>query len=149
MVILSNDAAQTPLETVQRNTLFPTESPDTPDVGEVALSKRALPEITDQIPEPIKGRFPFNVLTVLQIVWSIPAVAVVGVAWTITETSSKTSAQAPPGIVQRKTFVPVESEVTLELAREASVKVPVPEVKLQIPPVTAIAESVVEVAQIV
>ena len=52
-------------------------------------------------------------------------------------------------MVQRKIFVPIESELTLELASEASVKVPVPEVKLQIPPVTAIAESVVEVAQIV
>ena len=52
-------------------------------------------------------------------------------------------------MVQRKTFVPVESELTLELGSEASVKVPVPEVKLQIPPVAAVAESEVEVAQIV
>ena len=80
MVILSNDAAQTPLEMVQRKILFPTERPDTPDVGEVALSKIAVPEMTDQIPEPIKGAFPFNMATVLQIVWSVPAVAAVGVA---------------------------------------------------------------------
>ena len=52
-------------------------------------------------------------------------------------------------MVQRKTLVPIESKVTLVLAKLASVKVPVPEVKLQIPPVTAIAESEVEVAQIV
>ena len=80
MVILSNDAAQTPLEIVQLKILFPTERPDTPDVGEVALLKVPVPEMTVQIPEPIKGAFPFNAATVLQIVWSVPAVAVVGIA---------------------------------------------------------------------
>jgi len=52
-------------------------------------------------------------------------------------------------MVQRKIFVPVESKVTLVFAKLASVKVPVPEVKLQIPPVTAIAESEVLFEQIV
>jgi len=78
MVILSNDAAQTPLEMVQRNTLFPTESPDTPDVGEVALSKMAVPEMTVHIPEPTIGELAKSEAVVAQIVWSIPAVAVVG-----------------------------------------------------------------------
>ena len=65
---------------VQRSTLFPTESPDTPDVGEVELSKIAVPEITDHRPDPTEGIFPFNKLTVEQIVWSILAFAVVGTA---------------------------------------------------------------------
>ena len=52
-------------------------------------------------------------------------------------------------MVQRKTLVPIESDVTVELAKLTSVKVPVPEVTLQIPPVAAVAESAVEVAQIV
>jgi len=65
---------------VQRNTLFPTESPDTPDVGEVALSKIAVPEMTDQIPVPIIGELAKSEAVVAQIVWSVPAVAVVGIA---------------------------------------------------------------------
>ena len=80
MVTLSNEAAQTPFEMVQRSTLFPTESPDTPDVGEVALSKIAVPEITDQSPVPIVGEFAESVATVEQIVWSVPALAEVGAA---------------------------------------------------------------------
>jgi len=52
-------------------------------------------------------------------------------------------------MVQRKIFVPVEREVTLVFAKLASVKVPVPEVTLQIPPVAAIAESEVLFEQIV
>ena len=80
MVILSNDAAQTPLEMVQRNTLFPTERPDTPDVWEVGLSKIAVPKMTDQIPEPTIGELAKSEAVVAQIVWSVPAFAVVGVA---------------------------------------------------------------------
>ena len=149
MVILSKEAAHTPFEIVQRSTLFPTESPDTPDVGEVALSKIAVPEITDQRPVPINGTLPLNKLTVEQIVWSVPAFAEVGEAWTIIETSSNTSAQAPPGMVQRKVFVPMESPETVVLARFASTKVPVPKITLQIPPAAAVAEREVELAQIV
>jgi len=52
-------------------------------------------------------------------------------------------------MVQRKIFVPVESKVTLELARLAFAKVPVPEITDQIPPVAAIAESEVLFEQIV
>jgi len=149
MVTLSIDAAHTPFEIVQRITLFPTESPDTPEVGEVALSKIPVPEITVHNPVPIVGEFPLKMLTLLQIVWSMPAFAAVGVACTFTETSSKTSAQAPPGIVQRKVLVPVESPETLVLARLALVKVPVPEITLQIPPAAAVAERDVVEEQIV
>jgi len=80
MVTLSKEAAQTPLEIVHLNMLFPTESPDTPEVGEVELSKIEVPEITVQSPVPIIGEFPESVATVEQIFWSIPAFAVVGTA---------------------------------------------------------------------
>ena len=149
MVTLSKDAAQTPLEIVQRKTLFPTESPDTPDVGEVALSKVAVPETIDQSPVPTDGEFAASVATVEQIVWSVPAFAVVGAACTIIETSSNTSAQAPPGMVQRKVLVPVESEDTEVLANAAFTKVPVPAITLQTPPEAAVALSVVVEEQIV
>ena len=80
MVILSEDAAHTPFEIVHLKTLFPMESPDTPEVGEVALTKIAVPEIMVQIPFPMDGEFAERVVTVEQIVWSVPAFAAVGAA---------------------------------------------------------------------
>ena len=80
MVMLSEDAAHTPFEIVHLKTLFPMESPDTPEVGEVALSKMAVPEITVHSPDPIIGELAERVATVEQIVWSVPALAVVGAA---------------------------------------------------------------------
>jgi hypothetical protein len=80
MVILSEDAAHTPFEIVHLKTLFPTESPDTPEVGEVELSKIAVPETTDQSPVPTDGELAESVATVAQIVWSVPAFAAVGAA---------------------------------------------------------------------
>jgi len=149
MVTLSNEEAQTPLEIVHLNMLFPTESPDTPEVGEVELSKIEVPEITVQRPVPIIGEFPESVATVEQIVWSVPAFAIVGVVCTIIETSSKTSAHAPPEMVQRKVLVPMESADTEVLAKDALVIVPVPEITLQTPPVTAVAARAVLDEQIV
>ena len=78
MVILSEDAAHTPFEIVHLKTLFPMESPDTPEVGEVALSKIAVPEITVHVPIPIIEELAESVATVEQIVWSVPAFAIVG-----------------------------------------------------------------------
>ncbi len=149
IVISSKESVQVPFEIVQRKTLFPTESPDKPDVGDVALSKMAVPEITDQIPVPIVGAFAESVATVEQIVWSVPAFEAVGFWSTTIFTSSNTSAQAPPGIVQRKVLVPNESPDTEVLAKDALVKVPVPAITLQIPFVTAVAPSVVVEEQIV
>ena len=80
MVILSEGAAHTPFEIVHLKILFPTERPDTPEVGEVALTKIAVPEIMVQIPFPIDGEFAERVVTVEQIVWSVPAFAAVGAA---------------------------------------------------------------------
>ena len=80
MVIFSKDAAHTPLEIVHLKTLFPMESPDTPEVGEVELSKIAVPEITVHSPDPIIGELAERVATVEQIVWSFPAFAAVGAA---------------------------------------------------------------------
>ena len=109
----------------------------------------AVPETIDQNPAPIIGELAESEATVAQIVWSVPAFARVGFSSIIIFTSSKTSAQAPPGIVQRNVLIPMESPVTLVLARFALMKVPVPEITLQIPPEVAVAESEVLFEQIV
>ena len=67
-----------PFEIVHLKTLFPTESPDTPEVGEVALSKIAVPEIMLQIP-PLAAEAE-SVVVEEQIVWSIPALGESGLS---------------------------------------------------------------------
>ena len=64
-------------------------------------------------------------------------------------TSSETLPQAPPGMVQRNTFEPTDSPVTLVFAKEEFVKFPDPETTLQDPTVAAVAANVVELLQIV
>ena len=50
-------------------------------------------------------------------------------------------------MVQRNTFGPTESPVTLVFAKEEFVKFPVPEITLQDPPVAEVAAKVVELLQ--
>ena len=95
MVILSEDAAHTPFEIVHLKTLFPMESPDTPEVGEVALSKIAVPEITVHVPIPIIGELASSVAVVAQIVWSVPASAIVGFSSIVIITSSEETKSTP------------------------------------------------------
>ena len=56
------------------------ESPETPELDEVVLSKIAVPEITVHSPDPIIGELAASVAVVAQIVWSVPAFAAVGAA---------------------------------------------------------------------
>ena len=63
-------------------------------------------------------------------------------------TSSETLPQAPPGMVQRNTFAPTVSPVTLVFAKYAFVKFPDPETTLQDPPAAAVADREVELLQI-
>jgi hypothetical protein len=78
-----------------------------------------------------------------------PALAVLGKASTKMLTSSNALAQAPPGMVHRKTFRPVERFVTVEFAKEGFVTVDPPEITDQAPPETAVAASWDEAAHMV
>ena len=149
--MLSKEAAQTPFEIDHLNTLFPMESPDTPEVDDVALSKMAVPEITVQSPVPIVGEFAEREAVVEQIVWSVPAYAVVGFSSTRIVISSKESVQVPFEMVQRKILFPTDSPETFVLNRFALSKMAVPDITDQrpVPIVGEMAEREVVVEQIV
>ena len=57
-------------------------------------------------------------------------------------TSSKTEGQAPPGIVQRNMLMPKLKLVTVVLASDVLVKVPLPLISDQTPPEVAVAARV-------
>ena len=78
MVMLSEEAAQTPFEIVQRKTLFPTESPEMFVLARFALLKVPVPAITLQIP-PIVA-VAERVVELAQIVWSVPALGESGLS---------------------------------------------------------------------
>ncbi len=76
------DAVHTPLEIVQRSVaLDPAGTPVTVVVARAVLVIVAVPVTTDQAPVPTVGTLPASVkFALLQLLWSAPAAAVVGVA---------------------------------------------------------------------
>ena len=81
----SVDAGQLPLVIVQRSVaLVPAGTPVTPEVAEEAVVIVAVPLTTVQVPVPVVGTLPASVnAPLLHCVWSGPAAAVVGAAYTI------------------------------------------------------------------
>ena len=81
----SVDAGQLPLVIVQRKVaLVPAGTPVTPELAEDAVVIVAVPLTTVQVPVPVVGTFPASVnAPLLHCVWSGPAAAVVGVAYTV------------------------------------------------------------------
>jgi len=84
----SVEGVQVPLEIVQRRVAVPPEAanPVTPEVGEVGVVMVAVPDTTDHKPVPAAGVLPAKVAVVAPQagVISVPALAVVGVADTVT-----------------------------------------------------------------
>jgi hypothetical protein len=78
MMTSSHEVGQTPLEIVQRNTLFPVLRLETEVLGSAALENVPVPKDTVHWPEPIKGVLAARVEVVVQIAWSGPALARVG-----------------------------------------------------------------------
>jgi hypothetical protein len=72
-----------------------------------------------------------------------------GLSSTVIVISSNASPQVPPGTVQRKTFVPKANPITPVFASDALVNVPEPLITVQIPPVTAVADKLVVLEQMV
>ena len=78
MVMSSTLGVQVPLVIVQVKVLIPVVIPVTPDVGLVGVVTVPVPAVTVQSPVPIAGMFAARVAVGLQIVWSDPALEVVG-----------------------------------------------------------------------
>ena len=149
MVISSKTLPQAPPGMVQRNTFGPTESPVTLVFPKEAFAKVPVPQTTLQ--DPPVAAVAAKVVELLQIVWSIPALGVIGFASTSMLTSSKEGVQTPFEIVHLKVLGPVDNPETEVFARFALAKVPVPEMTVHkpFPTVGAFPSSVVTVAQMV
>ena len=81
MIITSSKTSpHDPPETVQRNTLLPTDSPLTSDEALLASAKMPEPERVLQIP-PVAA-VALSVADDEHVVWSIPALGVIGAAST-------------------------------------------------------------------
>ena len=78
MVIASVLGVQVPLLMVHTKVFTPVVKPLTPLVGLVGVVTVAVPAVTVQSPDPIAGVFAARVAVAEQIVWSDPALAVVG-----------------------------------------------------------------------
>ena len=76
----SVDIAQTPFVMVHLNVFAPTPKPVSPDVGVDGVVIVPVPVIKVHAPVPINGVFPARDVLSRQIVWSEPALAVVGTA---------------------------------------------------------------------
>jgi hypothetical protein len=94
IVTVSFEGWQTPLLTVQTNLFVPNDKLVTPEFGCEELLIVPPPAITLQLPFPTAGLFAASVYTEAQIVWSFPALACVGCAFTVIFTVSEDEPQA-------------------------------------------------------
>ena len=122
--------AQGPLLSVHWNTLAPTERPDTPELGLLALANVPVPLTTVQTPVAgASGAFPASVAVAAHTCWFGPAMAL-GLAGLKTTMSTSSlvvgGTQGPLLIVQRRRLRPMESPLTVVLRKLALAKVPVP-----------------------
>ena len=75
--------------------MLPNDNPVTDDVGEDGLATVEVPLITDQLPFPIAGVFPFNVAVAVHNVCVLPAFDIVGLASTLIATVEVDGGQTP------------------------------------------------------
>jgi len=129
MFTSSVDAGQDALEIVHLSvTDEPAESPVTVDVGDAGVVMVQEPETIDQVPVPVVGVLPANiVLVTLHKLWSGPASATVGAASTVTTTSSEVEPQLPLEIVHLKVVeAPIVRPLTVDVGSAGTSALPVP-----------------------
>ena len=91
------------LEIVHLKVFAPTPNPVSPEVGEEGVVIVPEPAINVQVPVPTAGVFPANVAVVTPQagVWSVPAAATVGGAFTVTD-AVFTAGAAPQALLAVK-----------------------------------------------
>jgi hypothetical protein len=132
----SVDGAHEPLDMVQRSvTDVPATNAVKVDVGEAGVVIVAAPAIILHIPVPETAVLAARVVDdPLQIFWSVPAFATVGVVATFITTSSDEVGQIPFVIVQRSVAEPpITKPVTPEVAEAGVVIVAIPETTVHKP----------------
>jgi hypothetical protein len=128
--------------------LVPAGTPVTPEVGKEGVVIVAVPLTTLHTPVPIEGGLPARVkLLLLQLTWSVPAFAVVGVALFVNTTSSVDGVQGLFEIVHLKVaLVPTGTPVTPDVGEDGVVIVAVPLTTLHAPvPTVAVLPASVKV----
>jgi methylaspartate ammonia-lyase len=130
------EEAQNPLEIVHLKVEeVPGTNPVTPEFGSFTSVTEAGPVCTFQIPVPVVGVLAESVAIVwLQSSWSIPVLAVVGGALTITSTSLAEGVQTPLATVHLKVAVsPITNPDTLDVGEFRLAIVAAPETTLHVP----------------
>src|ERR1019366_6881322 len=128
-IISSVDAVQGLFEIVHLNVeLVPRGTPVTVEVGEAGVVMEAIPLTILHAPVPTAAVFPASVkFPLLQLAWSRPAFAVVGVALFVRITSSVEAVQGLLEIVHLNVaLVPAVTPVTPEVGEAGVVIVAVP-----------------------
>ena len=133
IITSSVDIAHTPFVIVHLKVFAPTPKPVMPDVGEDGVVIVPVPVIKVHAPVPINGVFPARDVLSRQIVWSGPALAVVGTASLFIIKSSVDIAHTPFVIVHLNVFAPTPNPVTPDVAEPGVVIVPVPDIKVHAP----------------
>lgn len=150
IVTVSDDGGHTPLTMVQTKTVLPGLIPVIVELGARLFVMVPVPLNIVQDPEPIVGAFAFKRVDEAQMVWSAPALAVVGGALTITCTVSLEGVQTPLEIVHTNLLIPTPRPVTDVTGFVGVTTLPGPVITVQTPlPVTGVLPiNVVEEEQI-
>jgi hypothetical protein len=112
---VSDDGGHTPLETVHKTAFIPVEIPASSELVNEGLATTPVPEITDQVPEPITGTVAFIVTEDEHTTWSGPASAVEGIASRKISTVEVETGQIPFPTDHWNTLAPVLRAFTLVL----------------------------------
>jgi hypothetical protein len=133
IVTVSEEEGQDAFVIVHTNVFVPTFIPVTAEVAEEGAVKVPVPAITDHMPVPTVGMFPFNDDEGEQIVESNPANAVVVDGLTVIETVSTEEGQEPFVIVHTNVLMPTLIAVIAEAGEAGVVMIPVPAITDQTP----------------
>ena len=146
------EGTQTPFAIVHCNVFKPKPKPVTVELGLLGLVITPLPLVIDQVPIPIVGVFPDNMVDgdEIQRVWLEPAIALLGAAFTKILINAEVLGHTPTeAMLHCKTLIPKLSPETTVFGNKEFVSTPFPNVKLHepVPVVGVLPANVVELVE--